>query len=114
MHKLLNLLSIIWFLIHIRLYLQTPKPSPAFPDSSPTDEFNLVETVCISSGSVKSHDIISQYNYFLPSDFKVGNIAESSTMTPKGNTQTEVTAGKGEYLLRTDWVINKIAIDWVV
>ena len=58
--------------------------------------------MCISSGSVKSHDIILQYNCFLPSVFEVGNIAESSRMTPKGNTQTQVPAGKGEYMLRTD------------
>ena len=66
------------------------------------------------SDTVKLHDIILQYNCFLPSVFEVDNIAESSRMTPKGNSQTEVTAGKGEYMLRTDWVINKIAIDWVV
>ena len=58
--------------------------------------------MCISSGSVKSHDIILQYNCFLPSVFEVGDIAESSKMTPKGSTQTKVPAGKGEYMLRND------------
>ena len=57
--------------------------------------------MCISSGSVKSHDIILQYNCFLSSVFEVGNTAESSRMTPEGNIQTEVTAGKGEYIPNT-------------
>ena len=44
--------------------------------------------------------------------FEVGiNTAESSRMTPKGNIQTDVTAWKGDCMLRTDLVINKIAID---